>query len=337
VTLTFAVAHVRKTPQKAQAKTANARTATTRTAAKIVGQIGLGIMGGAFARHLREARFDVVGFDVDSARRKDLQRLGGTAEASIAAVAARAQILITSLPSIAAVEAVFFGNGGVVDSCPPGTIVIEASTLPLEVKLAIRDRSAARKITVLDCPISGTGAQAAAKDISVYASGPKEAVDRCQGVFAGFARSTHYCGGFGNGSKLKFIANLLVTIHNLSTAEAVVLGRRSGLDLDLLYNVIRDGAGTSRMFEVRAPLMIRRDYGEATMKVDVYQKDIDIIGAYATGLHCPTPLFEASKAFYSAAYAQGHAKDDTASICAVLEHMAGTAGEKRSSRKASRK
>jgi 3-hydroxyisobutyrate dehydrogenase-like beta-hydroxyacid dehydrogenase len=148
-------------------------------------------------------------------------------------------------------------------------------------------------------------------------------VQACTAVFSGFARSMHYCGEYGNGSKLKFIANLLVTIHNLSTAEAIVLGRRSGLDMDLLYNVIRDGAGTSRMFEVRAPLMIANDYSAATMKVDVYQKDIDIISAYASGLHCPTPLFEASKAFYSGAYAQGYAKADTAAICVVLEHMAG--------------
>jgi len=294
-------------------------------------------MGGAFAKHLAHAGFDVIGFDVDSTRRKDLQRLGGSAETSIAAVARGTPILITSLPSIAAVESVFFGEGGVVESASNGTIVIEASTLPLEVKLELQHRCAARGIIVLDCPISGTGAQAAAKDISVYASGPRDAVDRCEAVFAGFARSTHYCGDFGNGSKLKFIANLLVTIHNLSTAEAVVLGRRSGLDLDLLYKVIRDGAGTSRMFEIRAPLMIRRDYGEATMKVDVYQKDIDIISAYATGLHCPTPLFEASKAFYSAAYAQGHAKDDTASICAVLERMAGTERGNAPTRKAPRK
>lgn len=288
-----------------------------------VGQVGLGIMGGAFAKHLRAAGFGVVGFDPDVTRTKALKQLGGIAEKSPAAVAGRADVVITSLPSVAAVEAAFFGPGGLAQKAARGTIVIEASTLPLEVKLDVRDRCARAGITALDCPISGTGAQAAAKDISVYASGPRAAVTRCEPVFAGFARSVHYCGEYGNGSKLKYIANLLVTIHNLSAAEAIVLGRRSGLDLDLLFKVIRDGAGTSRMFEVRAPLMIAGDYSAATMKVDVYQKDIDIISAYASGLHCPTPLFEASKAFYSGAYAQGYGKEDTAAICAVLEKMAG--------------
>ena len=303
--------------------------AKSKAAARPVGQIGLGIMGGAYSKHLREAGLDVTGFDLDRKRRAALRRIGGTAAKSIADVCASAGVIITSLPSIAAVDAVFFAPGGILESAAPGTIVIETSTLPLDVKLDVRGRCEAQKITVLDCPISGTGAQAAVKDISVYASGLRSAYAKCEAVFAGFARSTHYCGDFGNGSKLKFIANLLVTIHNLSTAEAIVLGRRSGIDLDLLYKVIKDGAGTSRMFEVRAPLMIERDYSQATMKIDVYQKDIDIIGAYATGLHCPTPLFEASKAFYSSAYALGHAKDDTAAICAVLEAMAGTAAETR--------
>lgn len=285
-------------------------------------------MGGAYSGHLRAAGFGVVGFDLDRRRRDELKRKGGQVAASAAAVAARCTTLITSLPSVKACEAAFFGRDGIAARARRGTVVIETSTLPLEVKFGLRERCAARGITVLDCPISGTGAQAAAKDISVYASGERAAVRRCADVFAGFARSTHYCGAYGNGSKLKFVANLLVTIHNLSAAEAIVLGLKSGLDLNLLYKVIKDGAGTSRMFEVRAPLMIADDYKKATMKVEVYQKDIDIISGFAAGLHCPTPLFEASKAFYSAALAQGRAKDDTASICAVLEQMAGVSRHK---------
>jgi 3-hydroxyisobutyrate dehydrogenase-like beta-hydroxyacid dehydrogenase len=295
------------------------------SAVTAVGQVGLGIMGGAYARHLKAAGFDVIGYDVDAARSAMLKSLGGKSARTIADVLSSAPVVITSLPSIQAVDAAFFGKNGLLDGAPPGTIVIETSTLPLEVKEGVRDVCDERGVVMLDCPISGTGAQAARKDISVYASGAKDAVERCRPVFEGFARSLHYCGEFGNGSKLKFIANLLVTIHNLSAAEAMVLGKASGLDLNLVYEVIRDGAGTSRMFEVRAPLMIAGDYSEATMKVDVYQKDIDIIGAYASALHCPTPLFEASKAYYSAAYAQGHAKEDTAAIHAVLERMAGLA------------
>ena len=288
-----------------------------------IGQIGLGIMGGAFAKHLLQTGFDVLGFDPDASRMAQFRRHGGRSATSGGAVASGCQTLITSLPSIKACEAVFLGRDGIATRARRGTVVIETSTMPLETKTAVRDACARRDVIVLDCPISGTGAQAAAKDTSVYASGDQAAVQRCADVFAGFARSMHYCGPFGNGTKLKFVANLLVTIHTLAAAEAMVLGLKSGLDLNVLYKVIRDGAGTSRMFEVRGPLMVANDYSDAHMKGEVYQKDIDVIGDFAARLRCPTPLFEASKAYYSAALAQGYTKDDTAAICAVLEQMAG--------------
>lgn len=294
-----------------------------------IGCIGLGIMGGAFARHLLSDGFAVTGFDIDAQRRAALRKLGGKPALNAAVVSGGCPILVTSLPSIAAVNAAFFGKGGIVDSAKRGTVVIETSTLPLKVKHEIRERCAKRGIAVLDCPVSGTGAQAANRDIAIYASGDRKAYDKAGAVLKGFSRSVYYCGEYGNGSKLKYVANLLVTIHNVSAAEAMVMGMKSGLDLELLYKVIKDGAGTSRMFEVRGPLMITNNYSKATMKVDVYKKDIDIIEQFAADLHCPVPLFEASKPFYAAAHAQGRALEDTAAVCAVLEQMAGINRKKR--------
>ena len=299
----------------------------------MVGQVGLGIMGGSFAKHLLSAKCGVIGYDPDKKASAALVANGGYSVASAAEVARQTMIIITSLPSYKAMEGAFFGKGGIAEGARKGTIVIEASTMPLDIKQGIHDRCAKLGITVLDCPISGTGAQAAVKDISVYASGDEIAVKRCDKVFKGFARSMHYCGAFGNGSKLKFIANLLVTIHNLSAAEAMVMGLKSGLDLNLVYKVIKDGAGTSRMFEVRGPMMIKDDYSAATMKMDVYQKDIDIISEYAAANHIPVPLFEASKAYYSAGLSQGRAKQDTGAVCAVLEQMAGNPRSKQRMKK----
>ncbi len=287
-----------------------------------VGQVGLGIMGGAFARHLLAAGFDVVGYDIAPAASKALLRAGGQAARSAAEVAARSRIVITSLPSPAAMEAAYFGKQGIAAGARPGTVVIEASTMTLELKEAIHRRLARGKVTLLDCPISGTGAQAAAKDIAVYASGDRRAFNRCRRVFDGFARSTYYCGEFGVGSKLKFVANLLVTIHNLSTAEAMVMGEKAGVDLELLYRVISDGAGASRMFQVRGPLMVQGRYLPAHMKSEIYQKDIDIIRAFARRLKCPTPLFDRSLPYYTDALRQGWGREDTASIHAVLRRRA---------------
>jgi L-threonate 2-dehydrogenase len=170
--------------------------------------------------------------------------------------------------------------------------------------------------------LSGTGAQARVKDLAVYASGPRAAYRRCVPVFDGFARTHYFLGAFGTGSKMKFVANLLVAIHNVSTAEALVLGMKAGLDLDAMVKVLGDGAGSSRMLQVRGPMMARGDYSSAAMKVGVWQKDMRIIAEFARDLDCPTPLFAATTSLYNAAMAQGFADADTASVCAVLEGLA---------------
>jgi 3-hydroxyisobutyrate dehydrogenase-like beta-hydroxyacid dehydrogenase len=296
---------------------------------RTVGQIGLGIMGGAFARHLLAAGLNVIGYDIVPAAMRAFTRAGGRTARSCAEVAARTRVLITSLPSPAAMEEAYFGKEGIAAGARPGTIVIEASTMTLDLKESLRRRLARRRVILLDCPISGTGAQAAAKDIAVYASGERRAFNRCRRVFDGFARSTYYCGAFGVGSKLKFVANLLVTIHNLSTAEAMVVGEKAGVDLGLLYRLISDGAGASRMFQVRGPLMVRGRYLPAHMKSKIYQKDIDIIRAFVRRLKCPTPLFDGSIPYYTAALRQGFALEDTASIHAVLRKRAGLRGKPR--------
>jgi len=300
-----------------------------------IGQVGLGIMGGAFARHLLKAGYRVVGYDPTPAAVRSFVGAGGEAARSCAEVAARATVVITSLPSPSAMEAAYFGPDGIAAGVRRGAIVIDASTMTLELKESLRRRLARRGVHLLDCPVSGTGAQAAAGDIAIYASGDRRAFNRCRRVFDGFARSTYYCGAFGVGSKLKFVANLLVTIHNLSTAEAMVVGEKAGLDLKLLYRVIADGAGSSRMFQVRGPMMVKGRYLPAHMKSKIYQKDIDIIHAFVRGLRCPAPLFEGSLPYYTAALRQGYDMEDTAAIHAVLRKRAGLTGAKarRSSRK----
>jgi len=142
--------------------------------------------------------------------------------------------------------------------------------------------------------------------------------------YAGFVRESHYVGAFGNGSKMKYVANLLVAIHNVAAAEAMVLAQRAGLDLQKVYELICIGVGNSRMFELRAPLMVEGEYGkEVASRIDLWQKDMQVIGRYARELHCAVPLFAASSQVYNAAIAQGHGQADMAAVCAVLELLAG--------------
>ena len=199
---------------------------------------------------------------------------------------------------------------------------MECSTFPIEDKQRNHDTLAKAGITMLDAPLSGTGAQARVKDLAVYLSGDEAAANACAEVIEGFARAHYYVGEFGNGSRMKYVANHLVAIHNIAAAEAMVMGMKGGLDAQVIYDVISDSAGTSRMFEVRGPMMVADDYSDATMKISVWQKDMSIIGAFAKSLDCPTPLFGTCADIYTAGVAQGRAGEDTAAVCAVLGEMA---------------
>jgi putative dehydrogenase len=285
-----------------------------------VGMIGLGIMGSAMSFNLGRAGFRVVGYDVMPKQRAAHTRAGGIVAGSPRAVAKRSGIIVTSLPSARALVEV---AGELAQSAARGTIVIETSTLPISVKQNARDVLAKRGVILLDCPLSGTGAQARVKDLLIYVSGDRAAYRRTVPVLQGFTSANYYVGPFGNGSKMKFVANLLVAIHNVAAAEAMVLGMKAGLDPAQILKVVAGGAGGSRMFQVRGPMMVKGDYSEATMKNEVWQKDMTIIGDFARELDCPTPLFAASAPIYNAAMAMGMGKKDTGAVCAVLEEMAG--------------
>ena len=167
-----------------------------------IGVIGLGIMGSAIASHMIRAAHRVFGYDVRAARLRQLRAAGGSPAKSSADVGRLSRIVITSLPSAEALTetAAALGQAG-----HPSQIVLETSTLPIETKEGARKTLRARGIEMLDCPISGTGAQARNKDIVVYASGARAAYRRVARVLDSFTRSHYYVGPFGDGSKVKFI------------------------------------------------------------------------------------------------------------------------------------
>ncbi len=291
--------------------------------ATVAGFVGLGTMGSALSAHLLAAGYQVVGYDIDPARLAAHAARGGEAATSPAGAAVGAEVVITSLPTAAALLDVATGAGGLASGARPGLVVIETSTLPVTVKRQARDALAEGGIVLLDCPLSGTGGQALNKDVVAYLSGPEEAKARALPVLRAFARGVHDVGEFGSGSAVKLIANLLVAIHNVAAAEALVLAERAGLDLTAVLAAVADGAGSSDMFEVRGPAMAAADYSGPGVTTTVFAKDLEIIAGFAKQTGTPTPLFALASSFYAAALAQGHADDDTACVHAVLRGLAG--------------
>ena len=276
-------------------------------------------MGSAIAGHLIEAGHRVVGFDVRAPRMRALRGAGGLAAASGSEVGRTSRVVITSLPSA---EALAQAADALARTEPRPRIVIETSTLAIDVKEHARRQLRARRVELLDCPISGTGAQARNKDVVIYASGSRAVYRRVSRVLDGFTRAHYYVGAFGDGSKVKFVANLLVAIHNVATAEALVLAMKAGLDPAMVLKLVGEGAGSSRVLQLRGPMMVKGDYRKATMTLATWQKDMSIIAEFARRLGVTTPLFSATAPLYSEA-ARRRSQEDTAAVCTVLERMAG--------------
>jgi putative dehydrogenase len=289
---------------------------------RIVGIIGLGIMGGAIAKNLAAAGWQVIGFDIAKDKCDAAKAVGVEIAANATGVATKAMNILISLPKP---EALMATVAAIADAKLSRRVIAELSTFSLDDKTQAEAVLRAAGHTMLDCPLSGTGAQARTKDLVVYASGDAQAINALMPVFADFARAAHDLGAFGNGMKMKFVANLLVAIHNVASAEAMVLGMKAGLDPAQIFKLIQSGAGNSRVFELRAPMMVEQRYDgdNLTMRNSTWQKDMKVIGEYAASVGCPTPLFSATEPIYRAAMSTGYADQDTGAVCAVLEAMAG--------------
>jgi len=285
----------------------------------VVGVIGLGIMGGAFARNLVSTGWRVVGYDKSPPRRREAKRAGVEIVQNAAEVAAAVPIILTSLPKPQAlIETVQMIAAAKLKS----KVVVEMSTF------TISDKEKAERIlrkaghVMIDCPVSGTGSQARNRDLVFYASGDPKTIARSRPVLMAFGRHVFNVGVFGNGSRMKYVANLLVAINNVASAEAMVLGMKAGLDPRTIVDLIKAGAGNSRVFELRAPMMAEGRYDDVTMKISVWDKDMQVIGDYAREIRVPTPIFNATKDIYLKAMKSGLGGRDTAAVCAVLERMA---------------
>ena len=284
-----------------------------------IGIFGLGIMGGAIAKNLVDAGYQVFGYDPDAVQCKQAQNVGVKLSGSAKEIAENTNIMFSSLPNADALDETVSELVELSESECSAGILIELSTLDLVAKERSQARLVAAGIDLLDCPISGTGQQAKSGDIVLFASGDQTVFTECSRIFKSFAKNSYYLGEFGNGTKMKLIANLLVAIHNVASAEAVILAKRSGLNMEQFYKVISSSPCSSKIFELRAPLMIDNTFEPATMKLDVWQKDMKLIREFADNTESPVPLFATTEPLYQAAIDANLGQQDTAAVCSILQ------------------
>lgn len=302
-----------------------------------VGVIGLGIMGDAMAKALLQAQFPVVGYDVNAKAGVELKKAGGRSLASAGAVAKVADVLILSLATSRALANVSADVVSILATSRKSKgqskralLVIDTCTLPIADKEVAQKALSSVGATMLDCPISGTAARMKEGNWTIFVSGPRVACKQSLQFLNVFTQKTPHVGPFGNGSKMKFIANHMVAIYNVAVGETMTFARKMDLDAQQVWDlfamspVIGNG-----VFKLRGKFMVDRKYLPATMKIEVWQKDMQVIGDMAKSVDCPMPLFAACVPIYSAAMGQGLSQHDTASVCEVIDRMAGGAWRKR--------
>jgi 3-hydroxyisobutyrate dehydrogenase-like beta-hydroxyacid dehydrogenase len=277
------------------------------------------------AEHLLKSRFRVLGFDTDPARLKQAIALGVSAARNSQDLAAKAEVILTVLPSSGALQSVCEELMGLADKRP--RILVEISTLEIEEKLKASQSLATSNITLLDCPVLGTSAQAYAGELVMCASGPAEAFEIVKEVIMAFTCRHEYLGPVGSGTKLKLVANLLVAVHNAAAAEALTFAARIGLDKSAALRLLSGSAAGSRQLELRGPMMVEEKFRPATATASIFLKDIRLIAQLAASKNCPIPMHSAASSLYTAAVALGYDELDLSCVSLILAGLSGARAE----------
>ena len=279
-----------------------------------VGIVGLGIMGSAYAKNLIAAGVDVAGADPLPEARARLEALGGTTHEAAGDWLADCDLVILSLISPQVLTEV---TRILTEVLRPGQVVMETGTFALSDKQAAFARLDSHAIHLLDCPVSGTGAQAATGDLVMMASGDPRAVAHARPYMEKFTRKVIEAGAFGMGSRLKYVANHAVALHNAAAAETLAYADALGLDRQMTYELLSSGAGQSKMSDLRMPLMISGNYNPPTASLKMFEKDLSVIGDDLRRLGLNVPLFDAVDALYKQASATLPETYDTAAVFEV--------------------
>lgn len=288
-----------------------------------LGVIGLGAMGFGTAASAVNAGIATHGFDLRAPVLADFEKAGGVPAESPAALAKACDAVLLMVVNDAQQEDVLFGEGGVADALAEGALVIGCVTVPPSYARDVAARIAERGLLYLDAPVSGGAVKAAAGELTVIASGSKEAFAAAEPVLDSVAEKVYRLGAEpGQASTMKMINQLLAGVHVATAMESMALAIKAGLDPETVYEVITHAAGNSWMFENRVPHVLENDYSPRSA-VDIFVKDLGIVLKAGGELGMPLPLSAAAHQQYMAARGMGLARDDDASLIKVYQALSG--------------
>jgi 3-hydroxyisobutyrate dehydrogenase-like beta-hydroxyacid dehydrogenase len=281
-----------------------------------VGLVGIGKIGLPIGENLIKSGYRVVGYRRSSLA--EFEKVGGIAGRSAADVGAQADVVFTCLPSSEALEDVVQGPNGLIKSARPGQIIVELGSYPVPDKERHVAPLSAKGATFLDGEVSGTPGMVSARKAVIYLAGDKEACAKAERFVGGFADSCLYFGPFGAASRVKLVNNLLVAINIAATAEAMALGLKAGVNVDLMIKAIATGSGGSTQFGIRAPWMAQRRFLPAQGTAPALQHYFHMIGEFSDSVGVATPMLDRAVELYDKFMDMGFGEKDVAAMVDVI-------------------
>ena len=292
-----------------------------------LGVIGLGSMGRGAALSALKRGVPTWGLDLNPSACAAIAEAGGHIAASVAELARHCDAVQVLVVNAAQTETVLFGgpdgDGGLVAHLKPGSVVITSATVDPTLPPTWAARLAERGLHLIDAPVSGGAAKAAAGEMTVMASGTPEAFAAVGGLLAAVAGKVYRLGDrAGVGSTVKMVNQHLAGVHIAAACEAMALGIRAGANPDQLYEVICNSAGSSWLFANRVPHILAGDYTPLS-SVNIFIKDLGIVLDAARKLAVPLPLAAAAHQLYLGTAGAGHGAEDDSAVIKLYAALTG--------------
>ncbi len=297
---------------------------------KKIGFIGLGRMGLPMSYNLLKAGFDLSVHNRSQGKVREIAAAGASAATSTAEITQQCDILLACLPDIATAEEVFLGPDGVIANARPGQILVDHSTVGINTSKACAEAAQAKEALFLDAPISGGTERAENATLVIMAGGPEEAFNAASPAFDAMGGTVRHTGPTGTGTTVKLVNQLLVGVHTLAAAEAMLMGAKSGADPALVYELVSSGWGQSFMLDRNAPVMLDQTFQDARAPLKTILKDLGLIQELARSIDTPTPAGDLAFKIFTQAAEAGLGDLDTPVVVKLLEKEAGVKVQRKS-------
>ena len=296
-----------------------------------IGFIGLGRMGLPMSYNLLKAGFDLTVHNRSQPKVLEIAAAGASAATSTAEITQQCDIILACLPDIATAEAVLLGPDGVMANARPWQVIVDHSTVGINTSKACAEAADSKGAMFLDAPISGGTERAENATLVIMAGGPKEAFDAASRLFDAMGGTVRHTGPTGTGTTVKLVNQLLVGVHTLAAAEAMLMGVKSGADPALVYELVSSGWGQSFMLDRNAAVMLDQTYEDARAPVKTILKDLGLIQELARSIDTPTPAGDVAYKLFTQAAEAGFAELDMPGVARLLEQEAGVEIKRKSS------